>query len=157
LVTILDTIIPSPRGRSNIRKIPETSEVNPDQLRYAETHEWVNVDAAGGDKVATVGITDHAVELLTDLVYMDLPAVGSKVSAGASFGEVESVKATSDLYSPVDGEVIAVNSDLPNNLDWLNSDPYGKGWIIKVKLSSDGSLGKLLDRAAYLKQIAEHG
>jgi len=131
--------------------------VNPDQLRYAETHEWVNVDAAGGDKVATVGITDHAVELLTDLVYMDLPAVGSKVSAGASFGEVESVKATSDLYSPVDGEVIAVNSDLPNNLDWLNSDPYGKGWIIKVKLSGDGSLGKLMDRAAYLKQIAEHG
>lgn len=131
--------------------------MNPDQLRYAETHEWVNVDAAGGDKVATVGITDHAVELLTDLVYMDLPAVGSKVSAGASFGEVESVKATSDLYSPVDGEVIAVNSDLPNNLDWLNSDPYGKGWIIKVRLSSDGSLGKLMDRAAYLKQIAEHG
>jgi len=131
--------------------------VNPDQLRYAETHEWVNVDAAGGDKVATVGITDHAVELLTDLVYMDLPAVGSKVSAGASFGEVESVKATSDLYSPVDGEVIAVNSDLPNNLVWLNSDPYGKGWIIKVKLSGDGSLGKLMDRAAYLKQIAEHG
>lgn len=131
--------------------------MNPDQLRYAETHEWVNVDAAGGDKVATVGITDHAVELLTDLVYMDLPAVGSKVSAGASFGEVESVKATSDLYSPVDGEVIAVNSDLPNNLDWLNSDPYGKGWIIKVKLSGDGSLGKLMDRAAYLKQIAEHG
>ncbi|MFM7117540.1 MAG: glycine cleavage system protein H, partial [Planctomycetota bacterium] len=81
--------------------------MNPDQLRYAETHEWVNVDAAGGDKVATVGITDHAVELLTDLVYMDLPAIGSKVSAGASFGEVESVKATSDLYSPVDGEVIA--------------------------------------------------
>jgi glycine cleavage system H protein len=157
LVTILGTIIPSPSGLSNIRKIPETSEVNPDQLRYAETHEWVNVDAAGGDKVATVGITDHAVELLTDLVYMDLPAVGSKVSAGASFGEVESVKATSDLYSPVDGEVIAVNSDLPNNLDWLNSDPFGKGWIIKVKLSGDASLGKLLDRAAYVKQIAEHG
>jgi glycine cleavage system H protein len=157
LVTIRGTIIPSPCGLSNIRKIPETSEVNPDQLRYAETHEWVNVDAAGGDKVATVGITDHAVELLTDLVYMDLPAIGSKVSAGASFGEVESVKATSDLYSPVDGEVIAVNSDLPNNLDWLNSDPYGKGWIIKVKLSSDGSLGKLMDRAAYVKQIAEHG
>jgi glycine cleavage system H protein len=130
--------------------------VNPDQLRYAETHEWVSVDA-GGDKVATVGITDHAVELLTDLVYMDLPAVGSKVTAGSSFGEVESVKATSDLYSPVDGEVIAVNSDLPNNLDWLNSDPYGKGWIIKVKLSSDGSLSKLMDRGAYLKQIAEHG
>jgi glycine cleavage system H protein len=131
--------------------------VNLDQLRYAETHEWVNVAAEGGAQVATVGITDHAVELLTDLVYMDLPVVGAKVSAGTSFGEVESVKATSDLYSPVDGEVIAVNSDLPNNLDWLSSDPFGKGWIIKVRLSSDAALGKLLDRTAYLKQVAEHG
>ncbi len=131
--------------------------MNPDQLRYAETHEWVSVETVGGDQIATVGITDHAVELLTDLVYMDLPAIGSQVSAGSSFGEVESVKATSDLYSPVDGEVLEVNSDLPNNLDWLNSDPFGKGWIIKVRLTSDGALSKLLDRPAYLKQIAEHG
>ncbi len=127
--------------------------MDPSQLKYAETHEWVFVD---GD-VATVGITSHAVEQLTDLVYMYLPAVGSQVSAGSPFGEVESVKATSDLYSPIDGEVMEVNSTLPDNLDLLNSDPYGKGWIMKVKLSSTDAVGKLMDQAAYEKQCADHG
>ena len=128
--------------------------MDPKQLKYAETHEWAYVDGS----TATIGITSHAVAQLTDLVYMELPAIGSKVEAGKPFGEVESVKATSDLYSPVDGEVIEVNSTLPDNLEILNSDPYEKGWIMKVKLSSDRlSLSKLMDLATYERQCAEHG
>lgn len=115
------------------------------QLKFAKTHEWVAVD---GD-IATVGITDFAVQQLTDLVYLALPAVGKKLTAGASFGEVESVKAANDLYSPVSGEVTAVNSDLPNHLDWLSADAFGKGWIIKVKLSPGTDLNHLMDQAAY--------
>ena len=131
--------------------------MSPDNLLYAETHEWVGVEARGADKIATIGITAHAVEQLTDLVYMDLPVVGAKVAAGKPFGEVESVKATSDLYSPINGEVIEVNQALPDNLDWLNQDPYQKGWIIKVKLSGDAGLANLMNQAAYEKQCAEHG
>jgi glycine cleavage system H protein len=129
--------------------------MTPDQLLYAPTHEWVHVTDAGGSKVATIGITAFAVQQLTDLVYMELPPVGRAISAGKEFGEVESVKAVSPLYSPVDGEVIAVNSDLPNHLETLNDDPYGAGWILKVKLSDESALKKLLDYAAYQKQCAE--
>lgn len=125
--------------------------MNPSDLKFAETHEWVHV---AGD-VATVGITAHAVEQLTDLVFMDLPAVGKAVQAGAPFGEVESVKATSDLYSPIDGQVIEVNSTLPDNLDLLNSDPYGAGWIMKVRVSGTQALSKLHDWDAYQKLCAE--
>lgn len=127
--------------------------MDPKQLKYAETHEWVFVE----NGIATVGITSHAVDLLTDLTYIDLPAVGSKVGAGRPFGEVESVKATSDLYSPVDGEVIEVNTTLPDRLGVLNSDPYGEGWIIKVRVSSEESLKKLMDLDAYQQQIAGQG
>lgn len=129
--------------------------MKPEELLYAETHEWAHIAEEGGDKIATVGISAHAVEALTDLVYMDLPAVGADVSAGDSFGEVESVKATSDLYSPVDGQVIAVNEPLPDSLETLNEDPYVAGWIMKVKLSGDEALGKLMDHAAYEKMCSE--
>lgn len=129
--------------------------MSPEKFLFAESHEWANVMDEGGDKVATVGISSHAVEALTDLVYMDLPDVGDTVTAGESFGEVESVKATSDMFSPVDGEIIAVNTSLPDNLEILNSDPYSEGWIIKVKLSSEDSLAKLLDHATYEKQCSE--
>ena len=129
--------------------------MNLENFLFAESHEWANVLDEGGDKVATVGISAHAVEALTDLVYMDLPEVGETVTAGESFGEVESVKATSDMFSPVDGEIIAVNTDLPDNLETLNSDPYAAGWIIKVKLSSEDALSKLMDLATYEKQCAE--
>lgn len=122
--------------------------MQPSELKFAETHEWAHVT----DNVATIGISAVAVEALTDLVYMDLPAVGAKVAAGKSFGEVESVKATSDLYSPVDGEVVEVNSTLPDNLDKLGSDPYGAGWIIKVKLSGDDAVKKLMDFETYQAQ-----
>ena len=126
--------------------------MKPEDLLYAESHEWAFVD---DEKVATIGISAHAVEALTDLVYMDLPAVDDVVTAGESFGEVESVKATSDLFSPVDGKIIAVNTDLPDNLEVLNTDPYVQGWIIKVQLSSEDSLAKLMDHASYEKQCSE--
>lgn len=131
--------------------------MTPDNLLYAETHEWVAVADEGGRKVGTVGITAFAIEQLTDLVHMVLPKVGAKVSAGQEFGEVESVKAVSSLYSPVTGEIIAVNSDLPNKLETLNADPYGNGWMIKVAISDESSLSKLMDKAAYEKQIASEG
>ena len=131
--------------------------MNPEELRYAETHEWAHVADEDGAKVATVGISAFAVEQLADLVYMELPQVGKKVSSGEEFGEVESVKAVSPLYSPVDGEVVAVNSDLPDRLETLGEDPYGAGWIVKIKLSDESSLEKLLDYAAYQKQCAAEG
>ena len=122
---------------------------------YAETHEWVSVSEEGDDKIATIGISAHAVEALTDLVYMELPDPGTEVQAGVSFGEVESVKATSDMYSPVDGVITEVNTGLPDNLDILGTDPYVEGWIIKVKISNDASLDNLMDHAAYEKMCAE--
>lgn len=131
--------------------------MKPEDLLYAETHEWVHVEEQGGRKIATVGISAFAVEQLTDLVYMELPEVGSEVSAGGEFGEVESVKAVSPLYSPVSGEVVEVNSSLPDSLETLNDDPYGGGWIVKVQVGDDADLAKLMDFAAYQKQCAEEG
>ena len=125
--------------------------MKPEDLKFAATHEWAHV----ADGVATIGISAQAVEALTDLVYMELPESGAAVTAGEPFGEVESVKATSDLYSPVDGEIIEVNTSLPDNLDVLGTDPYGAGWILKVKLSSEDALAKLLDHDAYQKQNSE--
>jgi glycine cleavage system H protein len=131
--------------------------MSPKDLRYAETHEWVRVTEEGGRKVGTIGITAFALAQLTDLVHMVLPKVGTRVTAGKPFGEVESVKAVSDLYSPVDGEVIASHSDLANKLETLGSDPYSEGWMIKVALSDEASLSKLMDAAAYEKQCAAEG
>ena len=129
--------------------------MNPEELLFAESHEWAHIAEKDGGKVATIGISAHAVEALTDLVYMDLPTPGMEVTSGNAFGEVESVKATSELYSPVDGEIIEVNTSLPDNLEILNSDPYGEGWIMKVKLATEDSLAKLLDFAAYQKECDE--
>lgn len=131
--------------------------MKPEELLYAETHEWVHVNEAGSDKVATIGISSFAVEQLTDLVFMELPDVGTAVTAGNEFGEVESVKAVSPLYSPVDGEIVEVNATLPDNLDILGTDPYEAGWIAKVKLSSEDALGNLMDYTTYQKQCAEAG
>lgn len=131
--------------------------MNPQQLLFAETHEWVHVDRAGGDRIATIGITSFAVEQLTDLVYMELPAAGTNVAAGEEFGEVESVKAVSPLYSPVGGEVVAVNTQLVDQLDTLTRDPYGEGWVIRVKMNDEADLTRLMDWTAYQKQCADHG
>lgn len=129
--------------------------MTPDKLLFAKTHEWVRVDAEGGAKVATIGVSAFALEALTDLVYIELPAVGRQLKAGESFGEIESVKAVSDLYSPVTGEVIAVHEGLGDKLETLNADPYGEGWMIKVRLADEAALKNLMDYPAYQKQCAE--
>ncbi len=132
--------------------------MEPKELRYAKTHEWVHVDRdAKGQKIATIGISHFAVEALTDLVYIELPEVGRRVKAGESFGEIESVKAVSDLYSPVDGEIVEVNGSLADHLEQFHDDPYGAGWIVKIKMTDDAGLADLLDYEAYEKQCAEEG
>ena len=125
--------------------------MKPEDLKYAKTHEWVAVE---GD-VATVGISAFAVEALTDLVFIELPKVGAKVQPEQPFCEVESVKAVSDVYAPVAGEVIEVNQTLPDRLEILSSDPFGEGWIAKIRISDDSNLRKLMDYKAYQKQCAE--
>ena len=126
-----------------------------EELLYAETHEWIHLAEQNGDKIATIGISAFAVEALTDLVYIQLPEVGQKVAVGESFGEVESVKAVSDLYSPIEGEVIEVNENLADNLEALSTDPYGKGWVAKIKLTDEGGLADLLDVDSYQKQCSD--
>ena len=126
-------------------------------LLYAQSHEWVDVSEEDGNKVAVIGISAFALEQLNDLVYMDLPEVGRSLAVGDEFGEVESVKAVSPLYSPVNGEIIAVNSELPDNLESMNDDPYEAGWIVKVRLADDSGVEALMDHAAYKKQCSESG
>ncbi|MBK8099754.1 MAG: glycine cleavage system protein GcvH [Planctomycetes bacterium] len=117
--------------------------MRPNDRKYLKSHEWCKVE----NGIATLGITDFAVSHLSDLVFLDLPAKGASVTAGESFGEIESVKAVSDLYSPVSGEVVEINKDLPDNLEWLGSDPFAKAWMVKVKVTATS--GDLLDAAAY--------
>ena len=120
--------------------------MNPQQLLYSETHEWVRVEeAAGGVQIAVVGLTAFALENLTDLVYLNLPEIGRRVEAGKPFGEIESVKAVSDLYSPVDGEIVEVNAALAVQLDRLAQDPYDAGWMVKIRISDPSGLAKLKD------------
>jgi glycine cleavage system H protein len=127
-----------------------------EKMLYAKTHEWVRVESdASGAKFATVGLTAFALEMLTDLVHIELPAAGRRVTAGQPFGEIESVKAVSDLYSPVDGEVAAANTALADDLEHLADDPYKNGWFIKIKISNEAGLANLLDDAAYRKQCAD--
>jgi glycine cleavage system H protein len=116
----------------------------PTDLRYAETHEWVRLQEDG---IVTVGITDHAQHLLGDLVFVELPEVGRTVSAAESCAVVESVKAASDVYSPVDGVIVEVNELLADNPELINEDPYGEGWILRLKTRA--KLDGLLDAAAY--------
>ena len=131
--------------------------MNEENLLYSSSHEWVRVTEDEGGKVATIGISAFAVQQLTDLVFMELPEVGREVAAGDEFGEVESVKAVSPMYSPVDGEIIAVNSALPDRLETLGEDPYEQGWIIKVRLTDEASLAQLMDYPTYQKQCSEEG
>ena len=120
-------------------------------LKFAKTHEWVRPESGG---VVTVGISSYAVEALTDLVFMQLPAVGKKVKAGESFGEIESVKAVSDLYAPISGEIVEVNAALPGRLETLGKDPYGEGWVARIKADNPAELDSLLDRTAYDALVA---
>lgn len=132
--------------------------MTPEQLLYAKTHEWVHVETdSSGSKTAVIGLSAFAIEALTDLVYIDLPEVGRQLAAGDSFGEIESVKAVSDLYCPVDGEIVAVNTEIADRLETLADDPYESGWFIKVRISDESGLANLADYAAYQKQCAEEG
>ncbi|HAV3452721.1 TPA: glycine cleavage system protein GcvH, partial [Acinetobacter baumannii] len=118
---------------------------HPSELKYARTHEWVKIE---GDLVIT-GITDHAQDELGDLVYVETPEVGSKVTAGEQAGVVESVKTASDIHAPVSGTVVEVNTDLEDDPDFVNEDPYGKGWIYKIKPDNIADVEKLLTNAEY--------
>ena len=121
----------------------------PESLKYATTHEWVRVD---GD-VATVGITDHAQNELSDIVFVELPKVGQKVFAGKESAVVESVKAASDIYAPVSGEILETNSKLTSDPAWVNRDPYGEGWFFKMKMSNLSELSNLQTASAYRESI----
>ena len=123
----------------------------PQELRYSREHEWAAID----DNIVTVGITDYAQEQLGDIVYVELPEVGTAVTKDDKFGVVESVKAVSDVYSPVTGTVVAVNTGLPNSPETVNEEPYGDGWMIRVEMSDAEELNDLMTAAEYEKFIEE--
>jgi glycine cleavage system H protein len=124
----------------------------PTDRRYSQTHEWFKVEG----HTVTVGITQFAADELTDITFVDLPKVGAQVKGGSNFGEVESVKATSELFCAVSGKVTAVNERLADEPGLLNTDPFSAGWMLKLDVADLGPLDKMLDAAAYDKMIAEH-
>jgi glycine cleavage system H protein len=129
--------------------------LNPEELRYTESHEWVHVH---GD-IGTIGITDHAQKQLGEIVYLELPEVGHVFNADEEFGTVESVKAVSELYVPVSGEVVEVNKAAVGEPGIINDDPFGDGWLIKIKLSTDQDVARLMTADSYAKYVSEeeHG
>ena len=127
--------------------------MDPKTLRYAPTHEWAHLE---GD-ICTVGITKFAVDQLTDVVYVELPEIGDHVFSGESFGEIESVKAVSDIYAPVNGEVSAINEKLMDEPTGIADDPYGTGWLVKIKVEPASTLDHLMTLEKYEKQIASEG
>lgn len=125
--------------------------MDPQSLRFTPTHEWVSLQ---GD-VATIGISKFAVEQLSDLTLIDLKEVGTRLAAGKNFGEVESVKSVSDLYAPVAGEIVEVNDEVVGNVQLLSDDPYGAGWLIKLRVDDPSAVANLMDHATYEKKVAE--
>ena len=124
----------------------------PAELKYASSHEWVRSE---GNGVYTVGITEHAQELLGDMVFVDLPEVGREVAAGEDCAVAESVKAASDIYSPISGEIVAVNAELEGSPELVNSEPYGTGFLFQIKASDESELANLLDAEAYAASVEE--
>ena len=124
----------------------------PTELKYAASHEWIRDE---GNGIYTVGISEHAQELLGDMVFVDLPDVGDNVSAGDDVAVAESVKAASDIYAPIAGEIVAVNEELEDSPELVNSDPYGDGWLFKIKIDDDSDLANLLDADGYSESIAD--
>lgn len=124
----------------------------PSELKYVSSHEWIRDE---GEGVVSIGITDHAQDLLGDVVFVELPEVGAEVSAGDDAGVVESVKAASDIYAPLSGTVVAINEDLEDAPETVNNDPYGDGWFFKVKLSDASELDDLLSAEEYTAQCEE--
>ena len=127
------------------------SKINPTDRKYTREHEWV-IDKGNG--AATIGITDHAQELLTDIVFVELPEIGRQVKQMETVAVVESVKSVSDVYSPVSGEVTETNLKLEQNPELINEDPYGRGWIAKLRMDDPAELGKLMEAAEYEAFIA---
>ena len=123
----------------------------PEELKYTEEHEWVLVE----DTIITIGITDFAQDSLGDVVFVELPEVGAEVVAGKSFGVVESVKAVSDIYAPVSGEVVEINEELPDTPELINTSPYEDGWMIKVRINDPADLADLMDADAYQTFVEE--
>jgi len=123
----------------------------PDELKYTEEHEWVLIE----DETVTVGITDFAQDQLGDIVFVELPETGDQLETGKPLGVVESVKAVSDVYAPLSGEVVEVNNALPDEPEMLNTSPYEDGWMVKIKLADTGELDELMDAAAYQEFIAQ--
>ncbi len=126
--------------------------MRPDNCGYLASHEWARVDG----ELVTIGITDFAVAELSDLVFIDLPEVGSTLTKGERFGEVESVKAVSDLYAPASGEVVEINTELADNVDAIHDDAFGAGWMLKIRPSDADPLAGLLSAAEYDQQIESH-
>jgi len=122
----------------------------PENLKYTPSHEWVSIK----DGIATIGITDHAQEELSELVYIELPEQGKLVSKGDSVAVIESVKAASDIYAPLGGEIIETNQDLANDPSRVNKDPHGEGWMLKIKITNESEVDTLLDADAYKGEIA---
>ena len=118
-------------------------------MKYTKTHEWIEVK---GD-VATLGITDHAQEQLSDVVYVDFPQVGDSIKSGESFMVIESVKAASDIYAPIDGEIVAINQELSDSPELVNQSPQEKGWLVEIKMTAPEQTEKLLDKNVYLATI----
>ena len=127
--------------------------MTPDDLLYTKEHEWLRIADDGG----TVGITDHAQEELGDIVYVELPKVGTKLDSGETFGSVESVKAVSELYIPVSGEVIEVNDELGSAPERINDDPYGNGWMIRIRLLNKNETADLMSAEEYDDYTSEEG
>ena len=125
--------------------------MDPKTLKFTPTHEWVHLEG----EVATVGISRFAVDQLTDLIVIELPKVGASLTKGKPFGEVESVKAVSDLYAPVSGEVVEVNDAVAGDVQLLAEDPYIKGWLLKVKVADPGAVASLMDHDAYQTKVAD--
>ena len=123
----------------------------PKELKYLETHEWAQQQESSD--IITVGLTDYAIEQLGDIVFIELPAIGSKVTKAAEFCTIESVKAASDLYAPVNGEIVEVNEPLADNLEWFKNDPYGKAWIAKIKGDDAAELEGLMSAEDYEKYL----
>jgi len=124
----------------------------PSELKYASSHEWVRNE---GNGIVTVGITEHAQDLLGDMVFVELPDVGDEVSTGDDVAVAESVKAASDIYAPVTGEIVEVNEDLEDSPELVNSDAFGDGWLFKIKLDDEAELANLLDADGYANSIDE--
>ena len=125
--------------------------MNPEELRYTESHEWVHVEG----EIGTIGITDHAQKQLGEIVYLELPEVGHVFNADEEFGTVESVKAVSELFIPASGEVVEINKAAVAEPGIINDDPFGDGWLIRVKLSTDQEVAKLMTAEAYARYVSE--